>query len=159
MKSKWLDWSDGSGIPEKSTNTEPTKLTKPSFVGSVGSMHSSPSSFLAPGSGAADNPESAAITPSDPYSDRLQTILQKTCRPDYPAGMILWLRDSCPILYVQLTDELPNEIHRLWSELAPLEQFDLLIARWLKTHTTACELFKTSVANKPANQASEKRDG
>jgi hypothetical protein len=159
MKSKWLDWSEHSGIPEKPTNTEPTKPTKPGFVGSVGSSYSDSSTFLASGDLSAVNPESAATMPSDPYSNRLRAILQETCRADYPAGMILWLRDECPILYLQLTDELPNEIHRLWSEHAPLDRFDLLIACWLNTHRAACELLKASVANKCANRTPEKHNG
>src|SRR6201981_1158217 len=35
-KSKWLDWSPGAEMPQKLLNTEPSKPSKPHFVGFEG---------------------------------------------------------------------------------------------------------------------------
>jgi hypothetical protein len=105
---------------------------------------------------------SAKDTPhpiEDKYSRRLQAALANVCRPDYPAGMILWLRDTFPLLYVELIDGLPDEMHRLWSGHAPLKEFDHILDDWMEAHRTACEMFKASEARNSAEPGPEKLNG
>ncbi len=78
----------------------------------------------------------------DLYAERMQATLREINRPDYPAGMILWLEQANPILYLELTGRLPDEIHRLWEARGPLEQFENVLARLVQTHRQACELYR-----------------
>jgi hypothetical protein len=75
------------------------------------------------------------------YSVRFTNALRGICSPDYPAGMIPWLRIHYPTLYDELTNRLPDQIHQLWTEHAPLGQFDRVLATWSDTHRKACELY------------------
>jgi hypothetical protein len=79
---------------------------------------------------------------SHPYEARLRAVLLQTCRPEYPAGMVLWLETSDPGLYDDLTRRLPDLIHRLWMVHAPLGEFQRVVDAWLATHRRACELYK-----------------
>src|ERR1700693_1602698 len=66
---------------------------------------------------------------SDPYAVRLRAALRQINAPDYPSGMVAWLERMRPDLYTELTAWLPDEIQRLWSERAPLEQFEAVLVR------------------------------
>lgn len=169
MRSKWLDWTPGSEIIEKTANHEPTKPTKPGFVGFVGTV---PAHFPitrdpeSPLGRACKGPQSEVRVatnkgrlPSDPYSRRFSTVMRQVARPDYPAGMILWLGEANLALYADLTVHLPDELQRLWSEHAPLEDFDRILGLWVETHRTACQLFKAAGANNQASRVTEKDRG
>jgi hypothetical protein len=83
--------------------------------------------------------------PADAYAERLRAAMESVCRPDYPAGMIPWLDDACPILYTDLIERLPNEMQQLWERKAPLEEFDLIIAVWIELHRNCGELYRRSL--------------
>jgi hypothetical protein len=89
---------------------------------------------------------SAELVESDPYARRVQAALQQISRPDYPAGMIIWLEEASPLLYDALTESLPDEIHHLWSEHAPLSQFEDSLRAIIETHQSACALYRTYLA-------------
>ncbi len=78
----------------------------------------------------------------DEYSLRLRAAIQEVCGPDYPAGMIPWLREAYPILHVELTDGLPNEIQRLWEAQVPTEEFQNVLDIWVEAHRMACEMYE-----------------
>lgn len=82
--------------------------------------------------------------PDDPYSARLQKALMTMCTKDYPAGLVPWLDTAHPALYSALTEVLPNEIHRLWSEGAPLADFDSVLAKMLATQHEAIALYRAA---------------
>jgi hypothetical protein len=78
----------------------------------------------------------------DPYQELARAYLSKICRDDYPAGMIPWLGNSHAALYHDLTSALPDEIHKLWAEKAPITEFDRILNIWLEAHRTACDLYR-----------------
>jgi hypothetical protein len=80
----------------------------------------------------------------DPYQKLAVACLAKICRPDYPAGMIPWLGKKHPRLYEELTALLPDEIHQMWVERAPLDEFERILNLWLEAHRTSCELYVKS---------------
>ena len=80
----------------------------------------------------------------DPYQKLAVACLAKICRPDYPASMVPWLREAHPCLYAELMTNLPDEIHRLWSERAPLDEFERILSLWGEAHRTSCELYLKS---------------
>jgi hypothetical protein len=160
VKSKWLEWKASTGILDEIANSEPSKPTQPSSVGFEGSTHE----VLAITSEltkleTTGNSAPVESMPSDPYSKRLQAALRGICRPDYPSGMILWLRDAFPLLYVELIDGLPDEMDRLWSRHAPLNEFDRILDVWVEAHRTAFEMYKTSQARNSAQPGPEKLNG
>jgi hypothetical protein len=57
------------------------------------------------------------------------------------AGMVPWLGTTRPDLYAKLTSYLPAEIHRLWSERMPLQEFDSLLTQLVSLHRRCCELY------------------
>jgi hypothetical protein len=61
--------------------------------------------------------------------------------------MIPWLEKHHPNLYHELTSVLPDDIHRLWTEHAPLTEFQEILDLWLEAHRTACELRVKDVAS------------
>jgi hypothetical protein len=69
--------------------------------------------------------------------------LRQINAPDYPAGMVPWLHTVRPDLYAELTSHLPDELQRLWSEQAPLEQFEAVLARLVALHRHCCKLYRT----------------
>jgi hypothetical protein len=64
--------------------------------------------------------------------------------PEYPAGMIRWLERVHEDLYAELTSHLPDEIHRLWADRAPLEQFEAVLARLISLHRECCNLCRAA---------------
>jgi hypothetical protein len=82
------------------------------------------------------------LPPNDPYEKRMQEALRQINAPDYPAGMMPWLDTVRPDLYAELTSHLPDEIQRLWSERAPLEQFEFVLVRLVSLHRQCCELYQ-----------------
>jgi hypothetical protein len=79
---------------------------------------------------------------SDPYAERMQAALRSINTPDYPAGMLPWLSTARPPFYAELTSHLPDEIDRVWSERAPLERFEAVLARLVSLHRRCCELYR-----------------
>src|SRR5271170_816630 len=63
-------------IMEDAAQGEPTKPTDHGFVGIEGAASAS---------------SSTSERRSSPYAERMDAALQQISRPDYPAGMILWL--------------------------------------------------------------------
>jgi TubC N-terminal docking domain len=86
------------------------------------------------------------------YAERMEKALAAIEQPDYPAGMVFWLSEAYPRFYAQLTDRLPAEIHLLWSERAPLEQFQRVLDRLLETHREACALYQAHLSRKKNGQ-------
>ncbi len=82
----------------------------------------------------------------DPYAERMQAAIQEVNRPDYPAGMVPWLEQTYPFLYRKLIDTIPNELHRLWSQHKPLEQFERVLQEWISTHEQGCALCRAHLA-------------
>ena len=139
MRSKWLDWPRVPEIIEKRTGSEPTKPTKPSSVGFVGASPLDSTIMSAPRS-------ATKLPVSDPYAERLRAAIRQINVPGYPAGMVPWLDTVRPDLYAELTARLPDEIQRLWSERAPLEQFESVLARLVTLHRRCCELYRTELS-------------
>jgi len=83
--------------------------------------------------------------------------MREVARPDYPAGMILWLGEANPGIYAELTVGLPDELQRLWSGRAPLEDFDRILGLWVEAHRTACELFTAAGVSNKVRHVTEKR--
>jgi hypothetical protein len=83
-----------------------------------------------------------------PYAEHMQAALRKINSPAYPAGMILWLEKAAPELYADLTERLPDEIHRLWEAFAPLGQFDETLVRLVSQHRRASVLFRAYLASR-----------
>jgi hypothetical protein len=54
-----------------------------------------------------------------------------------PAGMFVWLRESCPSLYRDLTTRLPDRIQSLWEQGAPIESFEAAVGRLAESHRAA----------------------
>jgi hypothetical protein len=135
MRSKWLEWPRVPEIIEKGAESVPTKPTKPSSVGFVGSCPLD--------SPVTRSPRSVVKLPvSDPYAYRMKAALLQINTPCYPAGMIVWLGTARPDLYIELTEHLPNEIQRLWSEREPLETFESVLARLVVLHRRCCQLYR-----------------
>lgn len=97
---------------------------------------------------------SGQLGPFDPYEERMQAALREINRPDYPAGMIPWLGENAPSLYAMLTEDLPNEINRLWNGHAPLAQFEEALRRLVKLHGQCCEFYREQVAGQAQTEAS-----
>jgi len=81
---------------------------------------------------------------ADPYAERMRAALRKINQPTYPTGMIHWLDIAHPIAYAELTSHLPDEIHRLWTERSPLEQFEAALSRLVSLHEECCNLCRAA---------------
>jgi hypothetical protein len=138
MRSKWLDWPLTPKIIEQEVGFEPSKPTKPGSVGFVGAL---PGAFPITGK----HGSGYKLPLSDPYAERMRVALREVNPPDYPAGMIPWLGTARPDLYAELTSSLPDEIQRLWSERAPLEQFEVVLARLVSFHRQCCDLYRAAL--------------
>ena len=75
--------------------------------------------------------------------------MRELARPDYPVGMIPWLGEAYPILHVELTDGLPNEMQRLWEAQVPVEEFQKVLDIWVEAHQMACEMYEKHLAKRP----------
>lgn len=90
-------------------------------------------------------PVSAQVEPDrDVYAERVQAVLRQIALPTYREGMIPWLETAHPGLYEELTSWIPDEISRLWSDHAPLDQFDAALDRLLAAHREGCRLYESS---------------
>jgi hypothetical protein len=87
-------------------------------------------------------------SPSDPYAERFRAAIQRVNSFDCPSGVITWVREQYPILYLELIVGLPDAIHRLWSEHAPFDEFERILKSWVSTFQTACELFTEAPGSK-----------
>jgi hypothetical protein len=145
VRSRWLDWPNRAQEIEKNFQNSATKPTKPGF-----------DSFVSVGSAAKTVPETGRkrdaypserrgeLPVADPYAVRMRTALLDINQPDYPAGMIRWLESVHPDLYAELTSHLPDEIHRLWTERAPLERFETVLTRLTSLHRECCNLCRAA---------------
>jgi hypothetical protein len=59
-----------------------------------------------------------------------------------PAGMLLWLRERCPMLYADLTGRLPDAVQRLWEEGAPMEEFTRAIRSLEEAQSCAVSFYE-----------------
>ena len=59
-----------------------------------------------------------------------------------PAGVLVWLRESCPSLYRDLTTRLPDRIQSLWEQGAPLEEFKRAIVGLVEAQGRALNFYK-----------------
>ena len=81
---------------------------------------------------------------TDPYQELVRATLAKAS--DQPVGMVPWLRQNRPMLYDKLAVQLPDKIHRLWKERAPLVEFERILDLWLEAHRTGCKMFRGGCA-------------
>ena len=137
MRSKWLDWPRSARIMDEMPSAEPTKPTKPGFVGFVGTSARSFSITQAHG-------PAGKLPVSDPYAERMRAALREINLPDYAVGMVPWLGTTRPDFYAEITSHLPDEIQRLWSEHAPLDQFEAVLARLVSLHKECCHLYRSA---------------
>jgi hypothetical protein len=128
MRSKWLDWPHVIG---KCSDLEPSKPAKLSFDG-----------FVGPPPGRFPIICGSELPVSDPHAERMQMALREIIPSHYPTGMIPWLGRAFPEEYDELTGLLPDEIHRLWSERAPLKQFEAALDRIVALHQRCCEMYR-----------------
>lgn len=135
MRSRWLDWPQRSQEIETRCQNEATKPTKPGF-----------GSFVSVGSGAKTvaRERTGELPVADPYAERMRVALSKINQQDYPAGMIRWLDTAQPVLYAELTSRLPDEIHRLWTDRAPLEHFEAVLTRLVSLHEKCCGICRAA---------------
>jgi hypothetical protein len=77
---------------------------------------------------------------TDPYQELVRATLAKVS--DQPFGMVPWLKENLPMLYEELTTQLPDEIHRLWEGRAPLVEFKRILDLWLEAHRASCEVYR-----------------
>jgi hypothetical protein len=83
----------------------------------------------------------------DFFAQRVRAALAEINRQDCPAGMILWLEDAAPEIYLDLTDRLPAEIHRLWTAHASVKEFEESLARFTVKYKQARELYLKHLEN------------
>jgi hypothetical protein len=82
----------------------------------------------------------------DFYADRMDAALRQIDLPEYPAGMIPWLDTAHPALYLELTSLIPDQVHRLWNEGGPLNEFEATLDRLVAVHREACRLYRAEQA-------------
>jgi len=80
------------------------------------------------------------------YQDLARAALSKVS--DQRIGLIPWLRENHGTLYEELVLRLPDEIHRLWEEKAPLADFQRILDLWLVAHRTGCEMYQSALAQR-----------
>jgi len=80
---------------------------------------------------------------SDPYAERMRAALREINLSDCAVGMVPWLATTYPDFYAEITSHLPDEIRRLWSEHAPLDQFEAVLARLVSLHKQCCYLYRS----------------
>jgi hypothetical protein len=78
----------------------------------------------------------------------MEGALSKINRPDYPAGMILWLEQAAPGLYAELTSGIPNEIDQIWNEHESLDEFEAALDRLVAAHREAGRLYREDQARR-----------
>jgi len=104
-----------------------------------------------------ENLDAAVFSARDPYAVRLRRVWECLCHPEYPAGMILWLGDACPILYTELTERLPDKIQRLWEARAPLDEFERVLDLWKEAHRTGCRIYRQHLVAEKRLKSGETR--
>ena len=87
-------------------------------------------------------------TVADPYAESMEVALAALKRPDYPAGLLLWLVGDANPRYAELTERLPAQVLRLWTGRAPLEGFQRVLDRFVETHREACALYRAHLSRK-----------
>lgn len=94
---------------------------------------------------ASSEPIPIELPVTDPYAERMRATLRQISVPIHPSSMVLWLDGARPDLYAELTSRLPDEIHRLWTERAPLEQFEAVLARLVSFDRQCCDLYRAAL--------------
>ena len=146
MKSRWLDWTPGSKTIEKTVDAELTEPTKPGSVGFEGGFSGVFPITLKRLRDSSATP--CRLPVSDPYGERMRAALRQINPPDYLAGMIPWLDKAHSELYTELISRLPDEIQRLWSGRAPLEQFEATLIRLVSNHRRASALYRAYLVSR-----------
>lgn len=72
---------------------------------------------------------------------RMRSAVERVRLAPYRPGMIKWLEGQNPTLYMVLTDKLPQQIEKLWSEACPEGEFQEVLDRWVEMHAAACALY------------------
>lgn len=83
----------------------------------------------------------------DPYWKIAQAALDQIAAILFPEGVWEWLEHHQNALYTELQDSLPAEIDRLWDNSAPLQDFEIVLERWVNAHRDACKIFKCAQFN------------
>jgi hypothetical protein len=78
------------------------------------------------------------------YGWRAHLALDAICAIPAPEGLIVWLREHSPSLYVKLTQDLPSKISRAWDGRIPYEAFDALCIDLVDTYKGAVALMLSS---------------
>jgi hypothetical protein len=76
----------------------------------------------------------------DFYDWRANVAIDAIRRIVTPEGLVVWLGQNSPVVYRELTEELPNEISRAWNERVSPEYFDKLCFELVVTYRRAVEL-------------------
>jgi hypothetical protein len=134
-RNRWLDWKPKQRITADSAGSERTEPSKLGSVGFVGSSLTASPIKRAPWS-------ETELPLYDPYAERMRAALCQMNPPGCPSGMVLWLATAHPHFYAQLTSRLPDEIHRLWTERAPLQAFEALLEHTVSLHRQSCALYQ-----------------
>lgn len=71
-----------------------------------------------------------------------------TTKPYLP-GTISWLETGNPSLYAELTRDLPNQIEQMWSQDAPLDEFQAALEQFVAAHDRACSEFALALLLAP----------
>jgi hypothetical protein len=96
----------------------------------------------APVSAGASDGEKSEIreeTIANSYRELVCATLAKVT--DQRVGMVPWLRQNRPMLYEKLAVQLPDKIHLLWEERAPLVEFERILDLWLEAHRASREAY------------------
>lgn len=80
------------------------------------------------------------------HSQRAQEALKRICEAEYLPGTMRWLEQAVPRLHRRVTQELPEEISRLWDEGAPLDRLQAVLDSWVMAHQIACSLYRRHIA-------------
>jgi hypothetical protein len=92
------------------------------------------------------DPTPLQLPVEDPYADRMRAVLCHLNPPDCGTRMVPWLGTARLDLYAELTTNLPDEIRQLWSDRAPLEQFEEALVRLVALYRRCCELYRIAIA-------------
>lgn len=135
MRSKWLEWTQGSGIIGKEPDIKPTKPAKPSSVGFEGEL---PAAFSI-------SHDPACVGPVD-HAARCARARAILCvLPELP-GMSDWLQQEQPKVWARCCSRL-RHIDAVW--FAGLPEFEGAIATFVAAFAAAHELYRAHLQKHP----------
>jgi hypothetical protein len=135
MRSKWLEWRQGSGIIGKEADTNPTKPAKPSSVGFEGEP---PAAFSI-------IHDTACVRPVD-HADRCARARSVLSALRELPGMSDWLQQEQPKVWARCCSLL-RHIDALWY--ARLPEFEWAIAQFVSNFVGARELYRAHLQKHP----------